>query len=556
MEYKIKARNHWWFDAGIVGLYFIANQVKNEEEYDDIELDFDADSLSIYGENKDSIRNFLQHCYKNLASKYWNVSTKSQKERLELVIYDTDTGEFSLAPKRNPTPVVGKFVKGSSWKAEYIIYEDMDETFKKRVDKYLEENNKELWGRKKNRLLTTLPECQPKLKILPKVNSRRQSACSICGRYINPGNLKDISQPSFLFFASKSAARSFHTQGNRPAKLCWECEFLSKFTMDTVNYKKEGENISILLLNSPSIKHSIDNQRKIGSSSVLRSVDENYFYKNIGFDSEGLIIRARMPYELLWAYFVDTYSILKSNAITIQTDNDDDLLQILGDITSAPIEIIVIYLREKGQTFITKELIVYNDVSYAYRLIDYLLKKGIDLKGVYNSLYETDNKGDLLPSRNKVLRKVLNKHCILLDIEGIVFRKVFNKKTINVTNILKFLQEYYLVVKEDIMSREQIDIAVKLGRQIVNQAYEVGGKDKNILKRIKGDLYTLRKTRTVTDFITQLNTLQFRYGISVSKSITEGVLNEVPFEDFKGYCIMGALNSFNYLSSNLKDKGD
>ena len=104
------------------------------------------------------------------------------------------------------------------------------------------------------------------------------------------------------------------------------------------------------------------------------------------------------------------------------------------------------------------------------------------------------------------------------------------------------------------MNREQIDIAVKLGKQIVNQAYRVGRKDKNILKRIKGDLYTLRKTRTVTDFITQLNTFQFRYGISVAKSVTEGVLTEVPFEDFKGYCIMGALNSFNSLNSNLKEK--
>ncbi len=66
----------------------------------------------------------------------------------------------------------------------------------------------------------------------------------------------------------------------------------------------------------------------------------------------------------------------------------------------------------------------------------------------------------------------------------------------------------------------------------------------------------MRKARTVTDFITQLNTLQFRYGISVSTSITEGVLNDVPFEDFKGYCIMGALNSFNYLNSKSKNKED
>ena len=31
MEYKINVRNHWWFDAGIVGLYFIGNKVKKKK---------------------------------------------------------------------------------------------------------------------------------------------------------------------------------------------------------------------------------------------------------------------------------------------------------------------------------------------------------------------------------------------------------------------------------------------------------------------------------------------------------------------------------------------
>lgn len=106
------------------------------------------------------------------------------------------------------------------------------------------------------------------------------------------------------------------------------------------------------------------------------------------------------------------------------------------------------------------------------------------------------------------------------------------------------------------MNREQIDVAVKLGKQIVNQAYKESGESKEVLKRIKGDLFTLRKTRTVTDFIIQLNTLQFRYGISVSNSILEGILDEVPFEDFKGYCIMGALNSYNYFNLSSKEKED
>lgn len=554
-------RNHWWFDAGIAGLYFIANRTKQAQNYNNIRINFDSDSLIFQGDSEDDIRAFLQDCYKELASCYWNVSTKSQKERLELVMYNPETEEFSLAPKRQATPVVSLFVK--QFDADGIEYKDMDDILKTRVDDYLKNTKRKLFG-KQNKLVYSLTTSHQKLKILPKENIKRQCACSICGRLTS--NLNDISQPSFLLFASTNATTSFHTQGKKPAKICWECELVSKFTMETVNYKqinyKDNKNrtsLSMLILNSPDLAHSINNQRKIGCSSVLRSIDEDYFYSNIGFDSDGLIDKSKMSYELLWAYFVDTYRILKSYTLNNDADEQDIFTEFLGDVISSPIEIIIISVDKINKTFTTKELIFYNDVSYAYRLIHQFMDKGVNIKDIFYALYETDSKGKLLPSRNNIFRKILGKHCILTDIESITFRKVIKEKEskyINVSNMLNFLLEYYLIIKEDIMNKEQIDVAVKLGKQIVNQAYKDSGENKEILKRIKGDLFTLRKTRTVTDFITELNTLQFRYGISVSNSILEGVLNEVPFEDFKGYCIMGALNSYNFYNSSLKEKGD
>lgn len=550
MEYKINVRNHWWFDAGIVGLYFIGSKVK--KNHSNINLSFDADRLIIEGKNEEEIRIFLEQCYSFLALMYWNTSTKEQIARNELVLYNKETKEFSVAPKRQATPVVSNFVKGTSWKVDGEEYEKLDDILKSRTDEYLKETGKSLWGNKK-KLLFTLPECHPDIKILPRENNR-QSACSVCGKLTS--NLTEISQPSFLLFASKSAAQSFHTQGKKSAKICWECELLSKFTMDTINYKKDGTSLSILLLNSQNLKDNIDNQSKIGSNSVIRSLDSDYFYKNIGFDPDGLIGKAKMSYELLWSYFVDTYAVLKSNEAITDFSEEDLFLRLLGDIVSSSMEIIVINLDGKGQTFLTKELIFYNDVSYVYRLLSHLISINVDVKSVYNSLYETDGKGNLTPSRNNVLKKVLNKYCIVSDVEAITFRKVYENKPIKVSNVLNFLKEYYLIIKEDIMNREQIEVAVNLGKQIVYQPYMISGEDKEVLKKIKGDLFALRKTRTVTDFITQLNTLQFRYGISVSKSILDGILNEVSFEDFKGYCIMGALNNFNYYNSPKKQKGD
>lgn len=106
------------------------------------------------------------------------------------------------------------------------------------------------------------------------------------------------------------------------------------------------------------------------------------------------------------------------------------------------------------------------------------------------------------------------------------------------------------------MNKDQIDTAVNLGKQIVNDAYIPGKDKKEVLKKIKGDLYALRKTRTPTDFIIQINAFQFRYGVTVSKDILQGAINEVPFEDFKGYCIMGALNSYNYYCNINKENND
>jgi hypothetical protein len=99
------------------------------------------------------------------------------------------------------------------------------------------------------------------------------------------------------------------------------------------------------------------------------------------------------------------------------------------------------------------------------------------------------------------------------------------------------------------MTKEQIETATKLGAQIVLSAKDAlsdgnGGVD---LKPVKGDLFALRKTRTVKDFLEQLNRLQFRYNIILSKEIASGIMEEadVDFEEFKAYCMISAMNVFN-----------
>ena len=100
------------------------------------------------------------------------------------------------------------------------------------------------------------------------------------------------------------------------------------------------------------------------------------------------------------------------------------------------------------------------------------------------------------------------------------------------------------------MTKEQIALAKRLGEQIVlaaNEFLDKKGAGFEAKKAVKGDLFTLRKTRTATDFLEQLNRLQFRYGIVVNKEIAAGVLAEddVPFGEFRAYCMIAALNAYN-----------
>lgn len=67
--------------------------------------------------------------------------------------------------------------------------------------------------------------------------------------------------------------------------------------------------------------------------------------------------------------------------------------------------------------------------------------------------------------------------------------------------------------------------------------------------RAKGGLFRLRKTRTVADFVNELARLQFRYKIDVPKDVFEGdVFCPELFEEFRGFCVVSALNRFQYLT--------
>ena len=85
------------------------------------------------------------------------------------------------------------------------------------------------------------------------------------------------------------------------------------------------------------------------------------------------------------------------------------------------------------------------------------------------------------------------------------------------------------------MTIEEQEAAVTLGKRI---GMVVGKEGK------KGDLFALRKARRKTDFLNELNRLQFKCKLTVPPDVYEGKLTDKNFMEFKQFCMIAALNSF------------
>jgi len=547
-------RHHWWFDAGLVGLYYIAAKVKDRNPtYGSIMCLADAHGITFHAPSKEILKEYLDCCYGELAERYWNVSTKKQQESKDLVIYYKDTDKLDTIPRRNPTPIPGLFTKGSSFRADAEEYGKLSPDMQKRVESFLEENHKTLWGNKK-RLLYEPPVCHPKIELFPARG--KKTTCCICGQETV---CNDVSQPSFLLFASPTATLSFNSEGKKPDKICWECEFLSKFAVESAHYKSSDDNLYILQMTAENAQKLIDRHNILGSQSTVRQLDMDNFLSNIGTQKADnrLLYYARLPYELLWAFFHDTYRLLREEAETRAMSMDELAIFCTKPFIETPLQLILLMISSKGQTFILKDIITYTETAYVFRLLHSLKERfSVDHKFLYKVFQDLYLQGegkafDLNNHlwRNRILQQILQKKPILQNVEHLAFRKSLQQTYPYIGNLLECTRHYQFIIQEGCgMTKEQIEVAVNLGRQIVISAKEAA---KNItdsnFDRVKGDLFALRKARTVTDFLEQLNRIQFRYNITVSNQILGGVLEEpsVPFADFKSYCLLAALNTYN-----------
>ncbi len=532
---EFKKVNHFWIDGGLIGLYLIIVNNNLDSKYN-IQIKIDNNLLKLKSENKedkDNILKCLNEAYDILLDRHWNISSTKQKERLENFYYDESRDIFIRIPKIMPHPIAGIYVKKPDEKSfKAIPYKELNKELQKKVDEYLKTNKLTLYGSKK-KLLFEPPRYKPRVYIMQK--GKKKNICYLCGNE-HYNDIK-VSQTVFPLFAG-SGFRTFYTEcSSHQDTVCWKCDFLGKFTVESIFFKVNKSDYFIFIPYSESLDKMIEINEKLRD---LVQFDENY-YTNIKSTKKDFINYANRPFELLVAFLYIMYRQL----IKIDNKNESEILKQLYNIAikKGPITLYFLNLEEKGNTFLGKLAIPFTDTIYMFKLFYELETAKINIDDINYQLidYSVDKFNNQSLFRNKLWRKVISKEPIVILFEQFMFHTCRKKDSNTYFNdIIKFIKLYQtLFVRRRVMTKEQIEIATNLGKSI-GHAIATSNFGK------KGDLFSLRKKRKKGDFLNELNRLQFKYGLSISNELLGGILEEVDFQEFKAYCMIAALNNYNY----------
>jgi hypothetical protein len=156
-------------------------------------------------------------------------------------------------------------------------------------------------------------------------------------------------------------------------------------------------------------------------------------------------------------------------------------------------------------------------------------------------------------TRRQVLRCILNKQQVLaiLVTHGFSINRESGKSA-SISELLKFAEIYEpLFWSTDMVeNRDQfLKAARELGEHIAIVVHQHDGGRKS-------RLYKLRRALTLSDFLREINTLQERFGLTVPEAVADGLVSPKNFQEFRGFCLMNALNKFSKMSYAKSKQGD
>jgi len=562
--------NHFWLDSGLLGLYELVR-----ETHDDVTSTLSDDGLTIKGDY-DAVEAALNRAYDRLIDEYYDLSTERQEVNRASYnfYYDSATDRFKDFPRKNAVVIVRLIhdqplrpqrdkvkwkkekrdveVDGKLVKRTYGTLPPEYAHLQERLDAFLDDHDLNATG---SGLLIDGPnEVRPKVRIALK-EGRRRGTCYLCGDESH--TRVDVNQTIFPFITGGSGGRSFNTLAGRPEKVCWKCAFVAKFVPVNGFYMTRVDQLFAFFPYSTSLTKMDD---VFGLLEDFKHTDDPNRAKNfrhflpVGKSEDGFFQR---PFELMFAFLYTLYRKLLVHEE--QDDGQESGARLVFDwdrmfeltLAKAPVEFVVVYAVTKGDTYLGKLAWPFRQSVYFFRLMDALETAGVDVKEVMRLLidFSTTKYEYLTLLRNRVCERVLKQKSVVSLVES----HSFHTDPQYMKPLVDFVVHYEDIIrKEGGMTPEEQEAAVKLGKRIgaiVGQA----AKDRKGSRGNKGDLFALRKVRKKVDFLNQLNRLQFKYDLSVPPDVYDGKLTDKNYAEFKSFCMIAALNSFNAAARSGKE---
>lgn len=546
IELKFPKLNHFWLDSGLIGLAVLLREVGSS-----IDFTVSDQGLSLNG-NESTVRKTLEKAYELLIKRYYNLSTKRQKDDVSSYnfYYDSQRDKFVAFPKKKSVGIAGLIFNkaprptGDSvkWAKEKKVELKLNGKvttrnrgilprthahLQKKMDKFLDKNGLDVTT---SGLLVDGPNAvRPQVTIGIVASAGIRGRCYLCGQ--EESVLEDAGQTIFPFITGSAGLLNFNSVCGSPEQICWKCALLGKFVPVNGFYLFQNDNLFVFLPYSISFEKMMDvypffQDAKYDDPGLFKNFQHPLGFKN---NPDG---NFQKSFETAFAFMYTLYDKLLRQT---GTKTQDFWKKIIGfAVSKAPLEFIVIHAVSKGQTSMGKMAWPFRETVYLFRLIQKMEENKIDIKEVMRLLIDFTQKNEnrtLL--RNRVCERILKKRSVLALIEY----HVFSSAQTYVKPLLDFISIYESIVRKEVggMTNEEQGAAVTLGKRV---GVIVGKEGK------KGDLFALRKARRKTDFLNELNRLQFKYKLTVPPDIYEGKLTDLNFVEFKQFCMIAAVNSF------------
>ncbi len=580
-----------FLNTGIIVLhYYLENCVKDNclgYPMDQSNFQLEKDKLII---THDELFQLLEDVYYLMGKEVYDTATNKQLDEMGNVFYNEKSESFSRFPKIYTLGLTNLITNnaqgGTREESNTIKFDELKKTrpeVAEKIENYFADNKMER--------LSKIYFNEPYTKITRLEKPSKQyfePGTEFC--YLTGESYKKLvdSQNTSPFFSGLTNFNSY-LKGN-DKKISWKAMYLSRFAPKFCLYMYVSglDGIVCYLFESANLiqlKDIIRNENRSIFKTKPELLDANFMsnfkFHNFNYKKENedkltsksdYTEQAEITFMLIYTIY---RQILFNQGIDETTDADDDFDPMSeSSFKKLPVSLVTFRADKFATTLRTNAFEYFNNFKSSIRLISHLEKNGVNFQQALRSLKflkpsEKSSKNSYRlerQTRNKVLKKILNRKSILTDIEALFFQcftLLTSRIDVGFKNF-KVLQQIVEIYQPLIYSKDNKNMkeenekiqekAIKFGSSIAisiigyDNADSLSDKQTNA-KNGRVYIIALHKARTLSQFTEAVIRIQKKYNLIFSGELLNNI-NEDNFEMVKQFAIISSLNQINSVLKN------